>query len=487
MTQMMWNLATPYLIVTGGILVVMIAIAIKRTHNVAALTTVAVLLVASIDQVVFSVPSAGLSYFDLARLDGLSAILNILFLLAGLVTVVLSYPYLEKEAQVPEEFYLLLLSATLGAMVMGAATHFATFVLGMEIVSVSLYAMIAYPDSSRAPLEASLKYLILSGVASAMVLFGMALIYASVGSMNFEFIANNTSESDGYFLLGQIVLWAGIAFKLSLVPFHMWTPDVYQGAPTVVTGYIATVSKGAIAALLLRFVMEGSFLQASALFTVVAIIAILSMVAGNIYALLQNNVKRLLAFSSIAHVGYLLVAVLVVPTTFDDWGNLVATETMLLYLSAYFAITLAAFGVVYLVGENRPGGDLLTAYRGLFWREPWLAAVMTLVALSLAGIPITLGFIAKFYIFKVGISSIAAGASAIVWWLIGALIIGSAIGIFYYLRIIYTMARDDAPDQEIPSKPFGPFAVVLGLGAILLIFGVYPTPLIELIEAASLV
>ena len=193
---------------------------------------------------------------------------------------------MDRRAAQREEFYILLLTATLGAMTMAAAAHFGAFLLGMEILSISLYAMIAYPDSGRRPLEAAFKYLVLSGVASTTILFGMALVYGETGSMVFaEALAGDGVLSR----VGQGMILAGLAFKLSLVPFHMWTPDVYQGAPAPVTGFVATVSKGAVAALLLRYVATTDVLSHEALFFGLSLIAIVSMIAGNVLALLQDN------------------------------------------------------------------------------------------------------------------------------------------------------------------------------------------------------
>ena len=360
-------------------------------------------------------------------------------------------------------------------MTMASAAHFAAFLLGLEIVSISLYAMIAYPEQGQAPLEAALKYLVLSGVASTTMLFGMALVYASVGTMSFGTALG--AGTDPLLIAGQVMILAGVAFKLSLVPFHMWTPDVYQGAPAPVTGFVATVSKGGVVAVLLRYVVETDMLSHETLFLAVSLIAIVSMVVGNLLALLQDNLKRILAYSSIAHIGYLLIAVLVVSTLASP---AMALETGMFYLAGYFLMTLAAFGVMTVLSTGASAdAESLSAYAGLYWRRPVLAAVLTVAALSLAGIPLTVGFIAKFYLF-------AAGVEGGLWALLWALVVGSAIGIYYYLRIVFSMIRtsDDEAADEASGRSIEGLATAGVLGLAIVVLGIYPTPVIDMARDA---
>jgi NADH-quinone oxidoreductase subunit N len=404
-----------------------------------------------------------------------------LFLCGAIVTILLSYRYLAGRAGELEEYYLLISTATMGAITMAVAVHFATFLLGLEILAISLYALIAYPeDEGHPPLEASLKYLVLSGVGSATLLFGMALIYNDTGSLAFSAISESLAGSaTGSVLLivGNVMLLAGIAFKLSLVPFHMWTPDVYQGAPAPVTGYLATVSKGAVLVTLLRIMIDGDALSAPAVFAGVSLLAGLSMIIGNLLALLQTNVKRILAYSSIAHLGYVLIGLLAVHRLTGDPAF--AVETVAVYLTAYVIMTLAAFGVVTVLSSPTEQLDYadVAAYEGLFWRRPALAAVLTTALLSLAGIPLTVGFIAKFYLF-------AAGVQGALWMLLWTLIVGSGIGLYYYLRIIFAMSKQEAhtPEDSVLSLQ-GEWILVV-LGVLLIVFGVYPSPLIEVIQNA---
>ena len=467
----------PLVILVGGTLVLMVGVSIVRSHTLAfGLTLITLLLaLAAHDIALSSTPSPGYELLGLMRMSGIQAFFSCLFLLGALITALFGYSFLKVGGDRPEEFYILLLTATAGAIVLAAATHFASFILGLEILSISLYAMIAYPRESRAPLEAAAKYLVLSAVASAAILMGMALVYAASGALSFaEINLPASSGESSYFLLGQALICVGIAFKLSLVPFHMWTPDVYQGAPAVVTGFVATVAKGAVIALLIRYAIASEALTHDGVFYAVAFVAIASMIVGNLLALLQKNLKRLLAFSSIAHLGYLLIAVLVVHTARPE----LAFEAALIYVAAYFMITLAAFGIVQLTCTTANSeNELLEAYTGLFWRNPILASVMTAVALSLAGIPLTIGFIAKFYVF-------AAGVEGQAWTLIWALLIGSAIGVFYYLRLIYTMVKEADPGtQALPRADSNSLVAVSVLGVLMVGFGIYPTPLIDMVRA----
>ena len=467
----------PLVILVGGTLILMIGVSIVRTHKLALGLTLLTLILslAAHDIALDHIPEGGYELFGLLNVSGVQLFFNALFLLGATVTALFAYPYFDARVERCEEFYILLLTATSGAMVVAAATHFASFVLGLEILSISLYAMIAYPRQSHPPLEAAAKYLVLSAVASSAILMGMALIYAATGTMAFAEI--NLSPESGersYFLLGQALICVGIAFKLSLVPFHMWTPDVYQGAPAVVTGYVATVSKGAVIALLITYVQATDVLNYDGVFYAVVFVAVASMIVGNLLALLQTNVKRLLAYSSIAHLGYLLIAVLVVNSARPE----LVLETILLYVAAYFIITLAAFGIVNLTSEHETeDNEQLEAYTGLFWRNPLLASILTAVALALAGIPLTVGFIAKFYVF-------AAGVEGTAWALIWALLIGSAIGVFYYLRLIYTMVKEVQPGaMALPRIGTQSVVAVTVLGFLIVVLGVYPTPMIDMIRS----
>jgi NADH-quinone oxidoreductase subunit N len=394
---------------------------------------------------------------------------------AGLFVTGLSYGYLDPLADEREEYYSLLLLATLGGCVLIVASHFASFFLGLELLSVSLYGLIAYPRSRPQSLEAGIKYLILSSVASALLLFGMGLIYHETGSMALSQFTNkaDAAPASPAQLIGGTMILAGLGFKLAVVPFHMWAPDVYQGAPAPITAFVATVSKAAVAAFLLRHSVDGRVLGEPALWPIVAVVALLSMFVGNLLALLQQDVKRILAYSSIAHLGYLLVAFLV--------AGSFATEAVTLYLVAYVVTMLGAFAVVTILSSAGGDADAIEEYRGLFWRRPWLGGCFTVILLSLAGIPVTAGFIGKFYV-------IAAGVEATLWLLVIMLVINSVIGLFYYLRIIVAMTgggMEAAAQRDTAQAGYWSVGGWSLAAATLLVLwiGLNPEPLIRVVRA----
>jgi NADH-quinone oxidoreductase subunit N len=269
----------------------------------------------------------------------------------------------------------------------------------------------------------------------------------------------------------MVLLVIGIGFKLGVVPFHMWTPDVYEGAPAPVTAFIATVSKGAVFALFLRYFTDVNLGDHPHLFLVFTVIAIASMVAGNLLALFQRNIKRLLAYSSIAHFGYLLVA-------FMSTGPFRVTAVTY-YLVAYFVTTLGAFGVVTVASPAVRDADAIEDYEGLFWRRPWLAGTFTLMLLSLAGMPLTAGFIAKAYI-------VVAGVGSFLWLPVIVLVVTSAIGLFYYLRVIAALYKEEQPGPAIAPAALKGRAIMALLFILLIWWGVYPGPLLTIINRITL-
>jgi len=458
----------PWLVLAAGSLAVMATIPVRRSHALVAGITLGSLVLALAALPVAAGPAPA-AVTPLLRVDGFALFFTGLILIAALVSVLLAYLELERRPEPPEELYLLLLLSTTGAAALTASTHFASFFLALELLSVPLFALIAYPARRVWALEAGFKYLVLSGAASATLLFGMALLYADTGALGFAglaMLAREAGEFSPYWGVGTALILAGVAFKLSLVPFHLWTPDVYQGAPTPVAGYVATVSKGAVFAVVLRYAVATDAFQAPGPWAAATLLAIASMLAGNLLALLQDNIRRLLAYSSIAHLGYLLVALL----AGESWG----IEAAAYYLAAYFVTLLGAFGAVTVAGLGGLEVQELADLRGLFWRRPGLAGVFTLMLLSLAGIPLTMGFVAKFYLF-------VAGVDATLWSLLAALVVGSALGLFYYLRVVgvlFQAPREDAPTAP-PSLAGGTVLALLAMA--LVVLGIYPAPLIGLI------
>ena len=458
---------TPFLILALAPVIIMIVISINRNYEVVYGFSV-LSFIAAIASVFYIFPVIPHSIEPLFRIDSYSLFfLGIIFISALLVTF-LSYDYLKQLDGIREEYYIILFTSTLGASLLAVANHFILFFLGIETLTLSLYILIAFEKSKGSSIEAGIKYLVLASVSSAFLLFGMGLIYVTFGTMQFNGIVtamNNAEKLPPLFIYGFGMMLVGIGFKLALVPFHMWTPDVYQGAPAPVSSYIATVSKGAVMAVFIRFFFTIRGFENSAVFIVISGIAILSMFVGNLLAVQQKNIKRLLAYSSIANMGYLIIILL----TGTDKG----IQSAVFYLITYFITTIGAFGVISLLSTKESEAEKIEDYKGLFWKKPWIAVVLTLCLLSLAGIPITAGFIAKFYL-------IYEGMKAGLMVLIFSMIINSIIGLYYYLRVITTMFSV-SDNVELPAVSIlGKFTLAI-ITICILLLGVYPGWLIDFI------
>jgi NADH-quinone oxidoreductase subunit N len=474
----------PLLITCATAVIVMLSIAYRRHHFANATITVL-----GLNAALFSVlwvgqgPSQNIT--ELLVVDHYALFFMALVLVISLGCATLSHAYIEQHNGNREELYVLLLTAAAGGLVLASATHLVSFFIGLELLSVPLYGMVAYRTHSRHSLEAGFKYLVLSAVASAFLLFGMALIYAATGTMSFGVIAqilNAGSASNSLVITGLAMMIIGLGFKLSLAPFHMWTPDVYEGAPAPVGAFLATAAKVALFAVVVRFMLVLPAAQSEEVRNVLTVLAIASILVGNILALMQNNVKRLLGYSSIAHFGYLLIALIALG---DLSGEKLGVEAVAVYLLAYTAASLGAFGVVTLMSNvaDERDADSLQDFRGLFWRKPFLAVIFTVSLLSLAGIPLTAGFVGKFYLATVGV-----GAG--LWYLLGALIVGSAIGVYYYLRVMTTlfmreagMSVYDAPNNW--GQQSGGMMVAL-LAVITVFLGIFPQVMISFLQGTFL-
>jgi NADH-quinone oxidoreductase subunit N len=463
----------PLLIVAATAVLVMLAIAVRRNHRITATLSLFGLAAAlcSLPFVPGSTPPEIASFLIL---DSYSVLYMAVLILAAVFVLLFGYDYLDRRQEHREEFYLLVLLATTGAMVLAASRNFAALFLGLELLSVALYALIAYIRSEKVSIEAGIKYLVLAASSSSILLFGLALIYSDSGSMDlaqFSLTAHAGSANSVILLAGLVMALVGVGFKLAIVPFHLWTPDVYEGAPLPVTAFIATVSKGGMFALLLRWFPS---VASGAMVLVLSLMAIASMLTGNLLALRQNNVKRILAYSSIAHMGYMLVALLA--------GGTLGAPAATYYLMAYIVTILGAFGAMTALSGSRWEAASIENYHGLFWERPLLAAVFTTMLLSLAGIPLTAGFLGKFYV-------LASGASQSRWLLVFTLVISSTIGLYYYLRIIvamYSRPADDATTERVSERV--PVLAALALAALtglVFLLGVYPAPAWNLIVQAT--
>jgi NADH-quinone oxidoreductase subunit N len=467
----------PMVILAGGILVNMILIALKRNHLLAFIITL-LIISASIIAGLFQIDEKPHLIGEVIIIDRFGLYYQILLLSATFVISIFSYISLERffPDKRKEEYYLLLMLATLGACMMVISMHFISFFVSIELLTVSLYTLISYYRERAKAIEAGLKYLVLAAMSSAFLLFGMALIYAISGIMSFIGLSAITSSlSTGGLLMivaGIGLMIVGIGFKLAVVPFHMWAPDVYEGASSPVSAFIATVSKGSVVALLIRLFMMADLYRYEKVMLIFIVIAILSMLIGNLLALMQKNVKRILAYSSIAHLGYLLVAFIA--------GKGMGIQAATFYITIYIITVIGAFGIITVISTADHEAADIEAYKGLFWRKPFLAAIFTVFLLSLAGIPLTAGFIGKYFL-------LTAGLGKTQWLLAFVLVISSVIGLFYYLRVIVTMMKQDdsnLSDSDAPMPPYyaGIMACTL-LGVLIIVLGVDPDWLIEIVKA----
>lgn len=469
---------TPLLLLAGSSVLIMLLIAVKLSHRVIQLSSL-LLFAVTFSSLFYIQQSLPYRIEPLLVIDGFSVFIMGLIIFSSLVVNILSYIYFEEKEESPKEYYVLLFLCTLGACVLAVSKHFISLFLGLEILTVGLYALIAYLRVRHHNIEAGIKYLVLAAFSSAFLLFGMALIYLETGSMDFSIIGSHLTSVQSLsplFLTGLGMMLVGIGFKLAVVPFHMWTADVYEGAPAPVTAFIATASKGGVFAVLLRFFIMIDGFRFKVVMLILICIAIASMIMGNLLAVQQKNVKRILAYSSIAHLGYLLVAF--IP------GSTMSIKAVSFYLMAYFITTLTAFGIVTVLSNKEKDAEDIESYRALFWQHPVLACIFSSALLSLAGIPLTVGFVGKFYI-------LAAGLQAGFWVTAFVLVMSSVIGLYYYLRIISTMfagQKSIAPQEEKANPVFYMVSIIaLSVLSLLIIwFGVYPAGMMGFMEYLKL-
>ena len=400
--------------------------------------------------------------------DALSDVLKLM--LYGVVGTVLIYSrgYIQARGLYRGEFFVLTLFAMLGMMVMISGGHFLTLYLGLELLSLSLYALVALQRDSRVATEAAMKYFVLGAIASGMLLYGMSMIYGATGSLEVAKVAAmlpNLDHLNTVLVFGLVFVIAGLAFKLGVVPFHMWLPDVYQGAPTAVTLFIGSAPKIAAFAFVIRLLIDGLGGLVADWQPMLALMALLSMAIGNITAIAQTNIKRMLAYSTISHMGFLLLGFLA--------GSENGYSSAMFYVVVYVLMSLAGFGMILLLSRVGFEADQLEDFKGLNRRSPWYAFLMLLVMVSMAGIPPTVGFYAK-------LSVLQAALQAGYLWLVVFAVLMSVIGAFYYLRIVKLMYFDE-PTDATPIQPYADMGVLLSANALaVLALGILPQPLMAL-------
>jgi NADH-quinone oxidoreductase subunit N len=408
------------------------------------------------------------------KLNQISLFFDMLYISIGLITLIFSQGYLEKRGSKSRgEYPVLILFAVIGMMLMTRANDLVIVFLGLELLSISLYVLVGFLRHDNLSNESGLKYLLLGAFATGFFLFGAAFTYGATGTTNYDgivlAIANDNILSKIYLVLGIGLLLIGFAFKVALVPFHMWSPDVYQGAPTTVTGFLCTAPKAAgFGALLILFnnPLADMHYQWQDIFW---LLAVLTMTVGNVTALVQSNVKRMLAFSSISHAGFLVMGILVL--------NVSSISAVLFYLVTYSVINLGSFAIVSAV-EGEENGLKFKDYRGLGLRYPWLAAAMTIFMISLAGFPPTAGFVAKYGLFS---AAIAEGYI----WLVVIAVLNTLISVYYYLRLVINMYMKEEENALISSFNIIVIGLIWIMAAMMIILGIIPGFLLEITAEAA--
>jgi NADH-quinone oxidoreductase subunit N len=414
------------------------------------------------------------------RIDDYACFWKLLLCLVSGLTVLLSYSYLKEERLQVGEYYAFVLLALAGMMVMVSAADLLTIYLGTELMSLSLYVMAGLKRAEPRSLEASAKYFVLGAFSSGILLFGISLLYGATGSTRLPAIAAAVAGhglDTPLPLVATILLAAGFGFKLAVVPFHMWTPDVYQGAPTSVTAFMAVASKAASFGAFLRVFVEGLGVLKTDWSFLFLLICIATLVLGNSVALVQTNIKRMLAYSSIAHAGYAMIGVVASGRSPELAGDAIGIASVLLYLAFYAFMTFGAFAVVAMLRKGDVEGDEIEDFTGLAKRHPLAALLMLVFMVSLAGIPPTAGFIGKFYVFM---SAVEAGLA----WLAVVALVFAVVSAYYYLRVVMVMymREPDASTAASPRLVLSPaISIVLACAiAGVVILGLYPGPLVNL-------
>jgi NADH-quinone oxidoreductase subunit N len=401
--------------------------------------------------------------------DTLADVLKLIVYITVSIFLVYSHKYVAMRGMFSGEFFSLVLFATLGMMVMISASNFLTLYLGLELLSLSLYAMVALRRDSLVATEAAMKFFILGALASGFLLYGMSLVYGATGgaldiTRVTEAIQNGVANPK-VLVVGLVFIIAGISFKLSVVPFHMWVPDVYHGAPTAVVLFIGSAPKLAAFGFIIRLLVEGMGVMVADWQGMLIIIAVLSMAVGNFAAIVQTNIKRMLAYSTISHMGFMLLGII----SADNNGY----SSAMFYIVVYVIMTLGTFGMIMLLSREEYEVEKLDDFKGLNRRSPWYAFITLLFMFSLAGVPPTVGFYAKLSVLQA-----VMGAGYI--WLAIVAVLFSLVGAFYYLRIVKLMYFDE-PESDAPITPNGDVELLISAnGMAVLILGIFPQTLMTL-------
>ena len=465
----------PELVLTGGALLVLIADVLlpRRSGHALAWITLIVIGATTASLVPFTGTHVEVAH-GLLAVDRFALFFKAVFLISAAITVLMSVRYLEIEGASPGEYYFLILCATLGMMIMAGGIDLITIFIGLETMAVSFYILAGFIKPNQRSNEAAVKYFLLGAFSLGILLYGMSLLYGLSGTTNLRVMApvffGPQTRHDPRLILAVMLVVAGVGFKIAAVPFHMWAPDVYEGAPTPVTAFLSVGSKAAAFAMILRIFLEGLPAMIHDWQILFEALAIVTMTVGNLAALTQSNLKRMLAYSSIAHAGYILIGLVA--------GTPRGVSAMLIYLFIYTFMQLGAFTVIVLMRRRDVVGDELKDFSGLHFRHPYAAFAMLLFMLSLGGIPPTAGFMGKFWLFS-------AAIDAHYYWLAVIGVLNSAVSLYYYIRLVVFMyLKKDATGSEPSTTPALTVALAIAVVATIYI-GVYPRVLFEIAEASA--
>jgi NADH-quinone oxidoreductase subunit N len=462
----------PELVLTVGALVVLISdVLLPRGSKTLVWITMAALVATMVSLLPFSSTHVEVAK-GLIAVDQFAFFFKFVFLVAAALTVLMSVRYLEVEGASPGEYYFLILCATLGMMIMAGGIDLITIFIGLETMAISFYILAGFIKPSQRSNEAAVKYFLLGAFSLGILLYGMSLMYGLSGTTNLRTMATIFAgqERDPRLALAVILVVAGVGFKIAAVPFHMWAPDVYEGAPTPVTAFLSVGSKAASFAMLLRIFVEGLPSMSADWRMLFEALAIITMTTGNLAALTQTNLKRMLAYSSIAHAGYVLIGIVA--------GTPRGVSATLIYLLIYSFMQLGAFAVIVMMRRQDVVGDELKDFAGLHVRHPLAAFAMLLFMLSLGGIPPTAGFMGKFWLFG---AAIEAGYV----WLAVIGVLNSAVSLYYYIRIVVFMyVKPPAAGSQPVMSPSLSLALAVAVVATL-VLGIYPRVLFELAESSA--
>jgi NADH-quinone oxidoreductase subunit N len=476
--------AASELIVCGmGLLIILVDLFVSRSQRwMVSLLTILTLLGAALMTLVTADGQTTLAFGNMFVDDLLADFLKFLTYFSVIMMLIYSRSYLAERGLDKAEFYVLVLFATLGMMVMISAANFVTVYLGLELLSLSMYALVAIDRDSVRSTEAGMKYFVLGSMASGLLLYGLSMLYGATGTLEIGGVAQAVNQSEApaaLLVFGLVFTVAGIAFKLGVVPFHMWLPDVYHGAPTAVTMFLGSAPKLAAFAITMRLLVYGLFGLAMEWQQMLLIMALLSIGLGNLAAIAQTNIKRMLAYSAISHMGFMLLGLTagVVGGQVDPFTAVNAYSSALYYVVAYVLMTLGTFAMIMLLSRAGHEAELLEDFKGLNKRSPWFAGMMLIMMFSMAGIPFFIGFFAKF---SVLLATIKAGYT----WVAVVAVIFSLIGAFYYLRVVKLMYFDTPVDTG-PLRSDIDMRVLLSINGLAVAFlGMFPDTVMSLSTTA---